>query len=65
MSKEFALWVLLSIGLSQTLKGGAWHNEQRDSSLTEPVKVLAKLAIFHVSSPKTNNFVFIFSYITT
>ena len=55
----FAGWVLLSIGLSQTLTGGAWNNEQRDSSLPEPVQVSAKSAILHVFSPKTNNFVFI------
>jgi hypothetical protein len=41
------------------LKGSARHNEQRDSALPEPVQVSAKLAILHVFSPKTNNFVFI------
>jgi hypothetical protein len=53
--------VPISVGLSQTLIGGACHNEQRDSSLPEPVQVSVKLVILHVFSPETNNFVFIFS----
>ena len=37
MSKEFAVWILLGSGLSETLTGGAWHNEQRDSSLFDVI----------------------------
>jgi len=62
VSKEFAVWVLLSVGLSQTVTGGAQNNEQRDSPLPEPVQVSAELAILRFS-PKTNNFVLILFYI--